>query len=337
MPKLLYLSCHSIAEFLEIQLLKELGFEVFSHGSYTDPRHPGDPKRPPLDWKTHQWFMDDVARNVDKNNLNEWFLQKFDVIFSHWMPDWIANNWEKMHGKTVILRTNGQSIKETEQLIAKYKNRGLKVVRYSPLERLIPDYCGEDAMIRFFLDENEYSNWNGSEPRIMNMTQSMIKRERFCNYRIFEESTCGLPRVLYGPQNEEADFWGGCLSHEKQKQELRDNRVYFYTGTYPACYTLNFIEAFMTGIPVVAVSEKYGNADFLQHKTYEVADFIENNFSGLVGNTPEELRNYCEILLNDRGLAERIGQHGRQKAIEIFGREKIKKQWKEFFKKEGVL
>ncbi|MFY0784083.1 hypothetical protein AB1K18_28080 [Peribacillus simplex] len=39
------------------------------------------------------------------------------------------------------------------------------------------------------------------------------------------------------------------------KQEMRENRAFFYTGTRITSYTLGFIEAFMTGIPIVSISE----------------------------------------------------------------------------------
>jgi len=36
--------------------------------------------------------------------------------------------------------------------------------------------------------------------------------------------------------------------------------------------------------------------------------------------------------MNDRKFAKQIGEAGRQTAIELFGKEKIKKQWDKFFK-----
>lgn len=60
---------------------------------------------------------------------------------------------------------------------------------------------------------------------------------------------------MFGPGNEGAPESGGMLSYEQMKQKMRENRAFFYTGTRITSYTLGFIEAFMTGIPIVSVSE----------------------------------------------------------------------------------
>ncbi len=46
--KLLYLSCHSVLEYDEVKLFKEMGIDVFSHGVYANPNKPSDVKRPAI-------------------------------------------------------------------------------------------------------------------------------------------------------------------------------------------------------------------------------------------------------------------------------------------------
>jgi len=332
-PKLLYLSCHSIAEFDEVKLLQEIGFDVFSHGAYTDPGNPGDKKRPGLPGEADQELIDLALKNP-KEKMSKDFISRFDIIYSHWMPSWIAQNWENMLGKIVILRTNGQSTQENEEWMAPYREAGLHIVRYAPIEQTIPGYCGHDAIIRFYKDPDEFSNWNGKKKRVITVVQNMKRRAAFCNYDIFNAATLGFDRKLYGPDNElSGKLWGGCLEYSKLKQAYRDNRVYFYTGTKPACYTLNFIEAWMTGIPIVAIGGETGNPGFLPNQyTYEIPFIMKHGVEGFVSDDIGELHNYVETLLNDPKLAKKIGAAGRKKAIELFGKETIKKQWIEFFK-----
>jgi len=46
--KILFLSCHTVLEFDDLILLNELGYEVFSPGTYWKPESGGDGIRPPL-------------------------------------------------------------------------------------------------------------------------------------------------------------------------------------------------------------------------------------------------------------------------------------------------
>jgi len=332
--KLLYLSCHSIAEYDEVKLFKEMGIDVFSHGAYTDPNVCGDDKRPPIGGKRDDELIE-LAKKNDKENMSREFLNKFDVIFSHWMPRWIAQNWDNMKDKKVILRTNGQSSPDDENWMKPYKKQGLKIVRYSPKEKGIPGYIGEDAIIRFYKDPKDWGNWNGHKKRVITIGQSMIKRDKFCNYNIFQQATAGVERALYGPENEEAgNIWKGCVSYNKLREALRDARCYFYTGTHPACYTLNFMEAWMTGTPIVALGPEYGNQKFLiNQKSYEIHHLITHGKDGFVSDDIGELHHYVKQLLDDKKLAERISKAGRKSAVKVFGKDTIKKQWEDFLSK----
>jgi glycosyltransferase involved in cell wall biosynthesis len=274
-----------------------------------------------------------MVKDSPKENMKREFIEKFDVIYSMWYPEWLLNNLEKMKDKIVIMRTIGQSIPHQEEQLRYLKENGVKIVRCSPLEKIIPGYAGEDALIRFYKDPLEFALWKGDRLRVISVAQAMIKRNHSNNYSVFEEATRGLNRVLYGNDNEECSFWGGFLDYERLKEEYRRNRLYFYTGTHPAPYTLNFIEAWMTGIPIVAIGEVYGNASFLNYKTYEIGDLIENGVNGFISNNIDELHSYCERLLKESQLAFKISVAGRSSAIKHFGKAKIKEQWKEFFSK----
>jgi hypothetical protein len=77
------------------------------------------------------------------------------------IPEWIIDNWELFRGKRVIWRTIGQSTSTHEAKLLPYRNQGLQIVRYSPRETNINGYIGQDAMIRFYKDPDEYKNWQG--------------------------------------------------------------------------------------------------------------------------------------------------------------------------------
>ena len=329
--KILYLSCHSILEYDETKLLTELGHEVFSFGAYVNPQAPQDIKRPATEAKYNE-HLTSLATRFSKDDLHEEMIEWADVIIIQHVPEWIVNNWEKIKHKKVIWRTIGQSTGAIEMQLADYRYEGLKIVRYCPKEKNIQMYLGEDAMIRFYKDPEEYKDWNGSVNRVITLGQAIQKRGAFCNFPTFEEATREFPRIVFGADNDDlGDLWGGQLSYDDLKKELRDNQVFFYTGTQPASYTLGFIEAFMTGIPIVAVGNEIGNSLFKQEQnTFEVPDIIDNGVNGFVSDNIDTLKERVGQLLKDEGLRKRISEAGRAKAIELFGKETIKKQWETF-------
>ena len=330
--KIHYLSAHSILEYDEVKLLTELGHEVFSNGAYLDPRGHFSLPRPGIpDAKYYEDYAA-IARNSSRTNLPTELIEPFDVFIVMHLPELLSSNWDKIKHKRVVWRGIGQSVPWIETVLSKMKAEGLKLVRYSPKEANIPNYAGMDALIRFYKDPEEFNNWRGTDPAILNATQSLKGRRNFCGYDLFMEATEGLEKVVLGSGNEDLGaISAGEVDYERYKDRLRDHRVFFYTGTWPASYTLAFIEAWMTGIPVVSIGRNRWLEPHSEHvDTFEVHELIDNVVNGYVSDVPRILKNRLSALQNDHEVAKKIGEAGRAKAIEVFGKEKIKEQWKIF-------
>lgn len=341
--KILYLSCHTVLEMDEISLFNEMGHEVFSPGAYVCPENPGDSTMRPgiMNLKYNPDIVNQYHRigaanpgKDGKDHLTKEFVDNFDAVIVMHIPRWIQNNWDAIKHKTVIWRTIGQSVASTEQSLQVYRKHGLKIVRYSPQEMYIPGFIGQDALIRFYKDPQEFKDWNGNNKRVINFTQSMKQRGLACGYQHFLDATAPFPRALFGPGNNEPNFGMGKVPFNRLKQEMRDNRVYFYTGTHPASYTLNFIEAAMTGIPMVCLGPQLGNAEvWRNHNLYEVHQLVENGKNGFVSDSIPELRSYIRQLMNNDALAKKISDAGRKEAIRHFGKDMIMASWMHFFDK----
>lgn len=338
MKKILYLSCHEILEYDELKLFSELGYECYSLGAYTQPGGDEHRKRPALDLPYNPHFIE-LSLQYQRENLHEDMLEGIDIVIVMHVTTWITNNWPLFkrfiaRGGRVIWRSIGQSIPAREDELREARSGGLEVVRYSPTEMTIKHNIGQDAMIRFYKDPDEYKDWNGDDERVINFTQSMRERRDFTGWTMFQNATRMLPRVIYGPNNDDLGekLNGGMLTNDEQLQAYRNGRVYFYHGTYPASYTLTFIEALMTGIPIVSVGPEKGNSRemFPMQQTFEIPDIIQNGVNGYVSDNPADLRSHIEELLKDKALAQRIGAAGRERAIELFGKDKIKAEWREY-------
>jgi glycosyltransferase involved in cell wall biosynthesis len=145
----------------------------------------------------------------------------------------------------------------------------------------------------------------------------------------------GFPSKVYGTGNEDlGSLNGGEMPFEKQKEIYRNSRVFVYGGTYPASYTLSFMEAMMTGTPIVAIGSGLAHIQrFESFDFYEIPDFISDGINGFCHDDIASLRNAVRALMNDKALAEKISSNARAKAIELFGKETIGKQWKGFLDK----
>lgn len=348
MANILYLSAHEVLEMDEVKLFTELGHSVFSMGAYQTANH-GAGLRGPIPNLYQNDHLRGVSIQCSKENIHSELIEWSDVIVSmhnarvdvnDYPQPWLKGNWKKFKDlkKPVIWRSIGQSNRQIEESLKPFRKDGLKIVRYSPFEETIPSYQGGDALIRFYKDPDEYKDWNGQVPHIVNISQALFgsdtvrSRGDHMSKDVFDRVVEGFDWRVFGPDNEKALLHnGGVLSHEDLKQMLRFNRVFFYTGTRPASYTLGFIEAFMTGIPIVSIGPEHGNDVYKDQKTFEVHEIIgQSGGAGFWSDSIEDLRRYCKLLLDDHELAKEVSAKGRTRAIEYFGKAKIAKEWEVF-------
>ena len=334
----LLLTSHSIAEFDDLRMLTDLGYRTFSIGAYTDPAHPGDDKRPAL---PDVPYYSDLARLVEesreghgdpgplidwgKAHLHQYLIDWADVIVCHHFPEqWIVRQWPRIRHKRVIWRTCGQSNPALEVLMRGPRADGMEIVRYSPAERRyfepIDAWAGEDTVIRFGKYPDDYGEWTGSEPVIINVTQGLIQRGEHTHWDFWEGATAGLPRMPIGPGSEALDGAGN-VPYDIMLAWLARGRAYLYTGTQPASYTLGLMEAMFAGIPTLSIGPAAMWAPDL-FEGHEITRFWTDD----PGMAKRKLRD----LLEDWDYARAMGADQRQRAIDLFGIDTVGAQWREF-------
>ncbi|MCK9371074.1 hypothetical protein M0R04_14275 [Candidatus Dojkabacteria bacterium] len=337
--KIMYISCHETLEHDELEIFTELGHDVFSYqGAYMYPDGHPSLKRPGIpNMQYHKDLAEESLKHA-KTKIPTALFDWADTIIIMHDPAVVVENWDRMKHKPVIWRSIGQSTPVVEDMVRRMRYDGMKIVRMSPMEENIVGYLGSDAIIRFAKDKDEWKDWNGKEKRVINFTQSLKGRRIHCHYDSIMQVMNNFPALIFGSGNTDlGGLDGGELTYELMKGALRDNRVFVYGGTWPSPYTLAVQEAMMTGIPVVALGQKLAeelpeipNSDRVKY--YEMTNIIKNTENGFISDDIGELRAYVHELLNDETLAKRIGAEGRKTAIELWDKEKIKKQWEDFFK-----
>ena len=339
---ILYLSCHIVLEYDELRILNDLGHKVCVIGGYIIPKNPHNDTRPPLNIEHNQDWVNEHNIISNNNHLNglpptlcgkkltKEFVDKFDCVIVMHIQDWIEENLDIFKGKLVILRTIGQNLSNNEHSLKKYMKLGIKVLRYSPRERLLSGYAGEHGLIRFLKYEFDFKprqlELNGN---VITFGQSIKQRGKFCASEYVEEISKRVNYKLYGPGNQDYIFNGGRVVYDELLNILSRSAAYFYTGTFPAQYTLNFIEAMMAGIPVVSVGRNTKDV-FVHEFPFEVPDILDT-IDSLYGESVDEIVNKCNKLLNDMDYNNEISKKQKIVASELFSSERNMWQWNSFF------
>lgn len=346
---------HSIEEHAQLLLLHELGYGVVSIGGYIDPSSPHDEKRPALPQipvvPSIKAAVDELGTSDNLGNAQSWlpdaaleWLGDDGIIIYHHNLHRLFGQWRRIRDwldgsprRRVIWRSVGQSVENNENEARPFRADGLERVAYSPKEANIPGYTGHDALIRFWGDPQEYTDWTGENPVVLNIAQhhdTPHGRDRWINWPFFAEVTRVLPHVFAGTHTELIGGLGQ-VSYDDMKGLLRSSRAYLYTGTQPASYTLGLIEAMMTGIPVVSIGPEhmtifpYGPDLFEGHEIVSAVDGTGWHWKPW-SNDPAEARNLLSALLSSRSFAAEQSRVQRDRAIELFGKQKIAAEWKAY-------
>lgn len=334
------MSCHSILEYDEIRILNQLGHKVFCIGSYIKPKEPHTNIRPPIDIEPdynllglyHRIHLANIENNIPENLrghiLTKEFVDNFDCIIVMHRLDWIVANWEIFKNKTVVLRTIGQNVESNEVELKPYIDQGIKVIRYSPKERELKNYAGEHAIIRFLKYRKDYLVRNPIKNYAMSFVQNAKVRGDFCYTSVIESVAKFVPFKIYGPNNDCYDFFGGMLSYDQQIKELAQNKCYLYTGTVPAQYTLNFMEAMMAGIPIVSIGKNISQTSVMKYP-FEVP-FILDEINGLYYDNVDEIIDKLNLLITNDVLNQELSKRQRKLASKLFSVEENIHLWQHF-------
>jgi glycosyltransferase involved in cell wall biosynthesis len=62
-----------------------------------------------------------------------------------------------------------------------------------------------------------------------------------------------------------------------------------------------------------------------------IPEVVEHGVNGFMSNNPNELREYCQLLLNDKALAATMGSAARKTIVEKYSLESFIKNWSNLF------
>ena len=250
MADILYISCHSVLEYDELRLFSSLGHRIFSCGSYFYPEKPGENIRPPLklhqDPEWHDIFLKSKCK-INPLFLSKEFLSKFDYIIAMHGHNFIIENLDNFSNRNKIYwRGIGQSNYIIESKLKSLKSRGVKLIRYSPLEEVTQNFAGTDFLIRFYKKESEFKS---NQDKINNgflCYNGILQRKEHNDWNICSEFILKNNFKIFGASNEQLNNNSIFLSPEEQINLYKTYSKIFCLSSFPAPYTLGFIESIMS-------------------------------------------------------------------------------------------
>ena len=151
---------------------------------------------------------------------------------------------------TTIWRGIGQSNHVIESKLKRLKQSGVKIVRYSPMESRTAGFAGEDYLIRFYKKESDFKSELERNGEGFLCYNAIIQRAAHNDWDMSKDFITNSGLRIFGGGNEHLPNCGGFLSPEDQLNLYRTYSKVFCLSSYPAPYTLGFLEAIMSDIDI---------------------------------------------------------------------------------------
>jgi len=168
-----------------------------------------------------------------------------------------------------------------------------------------------DDIVPFCASPDAYLPYSGQKRIGLRICNFIESRKKILLWEFHKRAFDGIPVRLVG-HNPSMPAVKASESWDDLKQILQSHRFYIHTADprLEDGYNMATLEAMAAGLPVL------GN----KHPSSP----IEHGVSGFVSDSPDELRKYAQMLLEDRDLAVRMGQEARKVIVEHFSLSKFK-------------
>ena len=331
--KILYVSVHETLEYDDLRILHTAGYDVFSIGTFSDPAARGYMRSPEPFFARPDDFAAMQAGGVTTvdgtHRLSRSFVDRFDLVLVNHDPSVIIENRHVLGNVAVIRRTLGQTSLAAERSLMPFKTL-FKTVRYSPREDRA-EFLPTDAVIYFGKFPDQYQTYRGGDYLLTFANNFPERRPLRPKVPDYARIVAGWPARLYGFGNEAVETAFGFCAPDEQASLYANCRAYIYVHSGNAPYTLNFMEALLTGCPVLAPSAKFVDAErpnpAWKPHMYEIEPLLSEG-AGLVYDSVEEARDLLGRLATMETTA--LSQAARARALQYFDAGKIATEWRAF-------
>ncbi len=163
-----------------------------------------------------------------------------------------------------------------------------------------------ETIVPFGINAEDYYPHTGVEACGLRISNFIESKRKILLWDLHDKAFAGLAVRLVGHNPKMAGV-KAAEDWEDLKRQLQRHRFYIHTADprYEDGYNMASVEAMAAGLPVI------GN----QHPTSP----IKHGVSGFLSDEPDELRKFAMMLLEDKDLANSMGEQARYTAVEEFG------------------
>jgi hypothetical protein len=158
---------------------------------------------------------------------------------------------------------------------------------------------------------------DGRKKQILTVAHDFKNRDYALNYSGWRRITAGLPTRVVGASEGISD---GSQSVEGLVEEYQNSLIYINPSVLSPIPT-SLLEAMACGCAIVST------------KTCDLPSVIEHGVNGFMSNDELELRQYCEQLLADPALAQKMGEAARETIKQKFSEQRFVREWNTIFNK----
>ncbi len=173
------------------------------------------------------------------------------------------------------------------------------------------------VVIKHSIDAEKYKPNDQIErkPQVLSVVHDFINRDYCCNFSGWKRITKDMNVRVVGDSpglSEQSE------SEAALVQEYQSSQIFLNTSTISPIPTA-LLEAMSCGCAVVTTA------------TCMIPEIIENGKNGFMSNDEDELRNYINMLLNDKELREHCGNNARETVMEKFSESLFIDKWNQVF------
>lgn len=159
------------------------------------------------------------------------------------------------------------------------------------------------------------------EKVVLSVVNDWINRGHICGFDIWQEVTKGLPVF---PVGDTPNLSKPAKSTEQLREFYRRCGVFLNTSR-------------ISPIPSVVLEAMSNSCAVVSTDNCMLPEIIKNGENGFITNDKKKMREYLELLLNDKDLAYKIGQAARATIVEKFGLNKFVNRWNEIIKRASNI
>lgn len=166
------------------------------------------------------------------------------------------------------------------------------------------------------IDTETFKGYTGSNPVGISVVNHFAQRDVFCGWTLWNQiRNSGVNLNLIG----ENPGISKSINNTQELVETIASHRYYLNTSQLSPVPLSVLEAMSIGLPIVTTAKQ------------ELPSIINNGYNGFISNDPQELVNFCQVLINDAELAANMGVNARKTIEERFGLNQFVENWNNVF------